>query len=687
MSVRASTRLAWFLFGVALLILAPGFFLSTPNLGFFVTFSLISTPFALVGALVASRRPRNPIGWLFLVFSVVAAFVAFANRYARYAIIEHPDSLPGGEWVAWVASGVWHPAFGFFVFAFLLFPDGRLPSPRWRPVAFVAAANYLMGATLGLLWGPLFEEFFPYAEPPFRLSAYSVANAFFTVFIVVNFALLALSAVSLVLRLRRSSGVERQQLKWFVYAVALFALVFPPSVAYFGDGRLIVLLLPLVPAAAGVAILKHRLYDIDPIINRTLVYGALTAIVVAVYILIVGYLGAAFRTGGNLFTSLVATSIVAMMFTPLRDRLQKFVNRLMYGERDDPYAVLSRLGERLENALAPEAALATVAESVAQALKLPYAAVALEHDGRFVTAAEFGALVGEPVVLPLTHHSEEVGRMVVSPRSPGEEFSPADRRLLDDLSRQAGAAAHAARLTADLKRSRERLVAAREEERRRLRRDLHDGLGPRLATLALKHDAAMNLLSHDPEAVAALLAELKAETQEAIADVRRVVHNLRPPALDQLGLVRALEEWTHRRPGGTKVCLDAPEDLPPTLPAAVEVAAYRIVQEAVNNVARHADARNCAVRLALDETAESLLVEVSDDGRGIGGDRREGVGLSSMRERAEELGGSFGVEALSEGGTRVRAGLPLRLDPSETPEESVPREGIAPPAETKEAAP
>ncbi|MGH3087384.1 MAG: GAF domain-containing protein, partial [Rubrobacteraceae bacterium] len=492
MSGRGSTRLAWFLFALALLVLSVGVVLRSPDAGFFVSFALISAPFAFVGALVASRRPRNPIGWLFLVFSVVAAFVAFADRYARYALVEHPGSLAGAEWVAWVASGIWHPAFGFFVFAFLLFPDGHLPSPRWRPVAFIAAANYLMGAALGLLWGPLFKEFFPYADPPFRLPESSIADAAFVVFIVVNFGLLALSAVSLVLRMRRSSGVERQQLKWFVYAVALFALAFPPSVAYLGDGRIIVFLLPLVPAAAGVAILKYRLYDIDPIINRTLVYGALTASVVAVYIFIVAYLGVAFRAEGNLLISLVATSIVAIMFAPLRDLLQRSVNRLMYGRRDEPYSVLSNLGERLENALAPEAALATVAESVAHSLKLPHAEVALEHDGHFMTAARFGTPAGDPVVLPLTHHAEVVGRMVVSPRSPGEEFSPADRRLLADLARQAGSAAHAARLTADLKRSRERLVVAREEERLRLRRDLHDGLGPRLATLALKHDAAMN---------------------------------------------------------------------------------------------------------------------------------------------------------------------------------------------------
>jgi hypothetical protein len=295
MGSRAAAWLAWSSFALALLILAAGLIIRSPDASLFLMFAVIAAPFAVVGALVASRRPRNPIGWLFLAFAVVAAFAVSADRYASYALVEHPGSLPGGDWVAWTASGIWHPAFGFFVFAFLLFPDGRLPSARWRPVAWIAAANYLVGGVLGLLWNPLFGELFPYAEPPFRLPDYFVVEVAFTVFIFVNFALFALSAVSLGLRLRRSMGVERQQLKWFVYAVALFALVFPPSVIVLGDGRLIVFLLPLVPAAAGIAILRYRLFDIDILINRTLVYGSLTVMLAAAYVGSVVGLQAALR--------------------------------------------------------------------------------------------------------------------------------------------------------------------------------------------------------------------------------------------------------------------------------------------------------------------------------------------------------------------------------------------------------
>jgi len=350
-SLRASAWLAWSSFALALLILTAGAILWSPGAGFFLLlFALIAAPFAVVGALVASRRPHNPIGWLFLAFALVAAFAAFADRYASYALVEAPGSLPGGAWVAWTASGVWHPAFGFFVFSFLLFPAGRLPSGRWRAVAWVAAANYLLGGALGLLWNPLFGEFFPYAEPPLRLPDYSVVGAAFGVFILVNFALLALSAASLALRLRRASGVERQQLKWFVYAVALFALVFPPSVFVLGDGRLIVFLLPLVPVAAGIAILRHRLFDIDVVINRTLVYVSLTVLLVATYFGGVVGLQAALRalTGQESQFAVVASTLaIAALFGPLRRRLQALVDRRFYRRKYDAAKTLEAFGSRL----------------------------------------------------------------------------------------------------------------------------------------------------------------------------------------------------------------------------------------------------------------------------------------------------------------------------------------------------
>ncbi len=351
---RFYSWLAWSLFALALLNLALGLLLWSPDASSYPLFALIAGPFAVVGVLVASRRTRNPIGWLFLVFAVVAAIAAFADRYASYALVEHPGSLPGGEWVAWLSSGIWHPAFGFFVFSFLLFPDGRLPSTRWRPIAWIAGVNYLVGGILGLLWGPLFGEFFPYAEPPFRLPGYRIAAVAFGVFLLVNFGLLVLSAVSLVLRLRRATGVERQQLKWFVYAVALFALVFPPSVFVLGDGSLIVVLLPLVPAAAGIAILKHRLYDIDVIINRTLVYAALTVSLALVYFgNVVGlqYVLRALTGQGSSLAVVASTLLIAALFNPLRRRVQGFIDRRFYRKKYDARKTLESFSARVRDGM------------------------------------------------------------------------------------------------------------------------------------------------------------------------------------------------------------------------------------------------------------------------------------------------------------------------------------------------
>jgi signal transduction histidine kinase len=249
------------------------------------------------------------------------------------------------------------------------------------------------------------------------------------------------------------------------------------------------------------------------------------------------------------------------------------------------------------------------------------------------------------------------GELLLGPRAGEESFSPADQRLLEDLARQADAAVHAVRLTSDLQHSRERLVTAREEERRRLRRDLHDGRGPTLGSLPLKLDVAGDLLESDRAAARELLSGLKSQARSAVADIRRLVYELRPPALDELGLVGAVREAAAQcGADGLPVSVEAPEELPP-LPAAVEVAAYRITQEAMTNVVRHAGANRCEVRIALDDA--TLRLEVADDGRGIGGDRGTGVDLNSMRERAEELGGRSIIESLPEGGTRVRASLPL----------------------------
>ncbi|HLY31894.1 MAG TPA: GAF domain-containing sensor histidine kinase [Ktedonobacterales bacterium] len=536
---------------------------------------------------------------------------------------------------------------------FYVFPSGRF-APRWTRWGALGASLYW----LVFLFNPKIDSqdggLIPFLVPLFWMS----------------------DAVAQVYRYWRvSTPRERQQTKWvvfgFVLGMAFLAVTLPltiiavpPSIQtnplYGSLNPIFQIALLLIPIFTTIAILRSHLWDIDLIINRTLVYSALTLSVVGLYVLSVGYLGVLFRTNGNPLISLIATGLVAVLFQPLRNWLQRAVNRLMYGQRDDPYAVIAQLGRRLESTLAPEATLSAIVETVAQALKLPYAAITLRQEGEFRTTTAYGSPVEGTLTLPLSYQTEPVGQLALGPRQRGESFSPADKRLLDDLARQIGIAVHAVRLTADLQRSRERLVTTREEERRRLRRDLHDGLGPTLGGLTLKVGAIRNLLPRDQATADALLAELGAEIEGAVGDIRRLVYDLRPPSLDELGLVGAIRARAtqYGLTGGLAVVVEAPEHLPP-LPAAVEVAAYRIILEAIANVARHAQATTCRVRLHVSDTREALEIEVCDDGGGLPTERHTGVGLFSMRERAAELGGSCVIESSPAGGVRVLARLPL----------------------------
>lgn len=561
-----------------------------------------------------------------------------------------------------------------FVFTF---PDGRfVPSfTRWLALGWIAVSLVPVP-----ILGAFYHYWYWWLSPPYTLVRITFYGSL---------------ALALLYRYRRrATPLQRQQIKWVVFtaaivvgAVSLYnlglnvlpsyfpALSVSPQLHQLASALALRLLSVLIPLSIGVALLRYRLWDIDILINRTLVYGVLTLSTVALYILIVVGLGTLLQAKGNLGLALLATGLVAVLFQPLRTRLQRAVNQLIYGERDDPYRVISRLGQRLEAALAPETVLPTIVETVAQALRLPYAAITLQQGEEVLTAASYGSARGELVRLPLVYQHEQVGELVLAPRAAGERFSPADRALLEDLARQAGMAAHAVRLTADLKRltvdlqrERERLVTAREEERRRLRRDLHDGLGPTLATITVKAEAASDAITVEPTQARRLLEDLIGQAQTAISDIRRLVYNLRPPALDDLGLVAAIRaQALHYDLPGLHVSIEAPMPLPEQS-AAVEVAAYRIVQEALTNVVRHANARSCLIRLTCDG---ALLLEITDDGCGIAASRRAGVGLRSMRERAEEVGGTCVVEALPDKGTRVRASLPGSVEVGQRAQEPV----------------
>jgi signal transduction histidine kinase len=413
-----------------------------------------------------------------------------------------------------------------------------------------------------------------------------------------------------------------------------------------------------IPVSIGLAVTRYRLWQVDFFVNRALVFGALSAILVAAYLAVVLGLQAALAGTGQTVISLAAAGLVAVAYQPLRQRIQRLANRLMYGERDEPLSVLLRLGRTLDETVSTETLLPRIVETVAGALRIPFVAVALREDDEDTVAASHGQATEDLLRLPLTHQGALVGELRLANRGPHDTFSPADLKVLRELAVHVSAAAKSVLLTGELQRSRERLVAARAEERRRLRRDLHDGLSPQLVGVALKLDGIRNRLEELPE-VRRELDELADRTRAAIADVRRLVYALRPPALDELGLVAAIRQSADVDGSGIEIRIDAPESLPP-LPAAVEVAAYRIAQEAVANVVRHSGAHSC--RLSMTFEGGVLRLEVSDDGAGLSTNASSGVGLSSMRERAEELGGRFELETVAGRGTRIAALLPCPVE-------------------------
>jgi two-component system, NarL family, sensor kinase len=481
------------------------------------------------------------------------------------------------------------------------------------------------------------------------------------------FLTLALVAFFTQFRIHKS-GATRQQIRWVVWAALLsggagLLLYILPGITGGTaiNPNLVGVIVLTFPLAFAVAILRYNLFEIDRLINRTLVYGALTVFSGSVYLLVVGTLAIFTQVQGNWFVSLVATGVVAILFHPMRETINRWVNRRMYGDRDEPFEVLARLGQRLETTLSPDTVLPTLVETIAQALKLPYVALSFDESGE-KPAASYGRPITSTQVYPLVNQGEVIGELLISRRAEDEDFTENEVRLLGSIARQAGAAVHTVRLAADLQRSRQRLVTAQEEERRRLRRDLHDGLGPTLAAHLLKIGLARSHVQRDAEKTDQYLEQLENETEDILAEVRRLVYNLRPPSLDQLGLSGAIHACAgdYNHPSGDagqmRVQVRTPEKTP-ELPAAVEVAAYRIVQEAMTNAHRHSHATLCTIDLFIQD---ELHLSISDNGRGLGTKKITGIGLQSMRERAVELGGSFKIRESEAGGTKIYVTIPIR---------------------------
>ncbi len=573
-------------------------------------------------------------------------------------------------WLLWWRETLHFVGGTTYTIAILLFPTGRLPAwpfarPRWE---VAQPLRPFLGILLFLVVGS-FGWFYIY------VTHWEVAAGYVALYGVLV-PLVGLSTQWLRFR-QAADEAERQILRTWTLALLLSVgisllvglvltisqnlLLQSSSFNRAGLETVIFTVVPIlfvgIPVSMAFLILRYRLWALEFAISRSLIYGTLSAAIAGLYVLIVVGAGALVPENWHWALTALAVGAVAVVVQPLRQTVQTAVNRLLYGERDNPSTALAHLGQRLEAAATAEDVLPAIAETVARSLRLPYAGVAVQRDDELEIVAAFGVEPKSVEKFALVDQGEAVGELLVAPRAPGEAFASADLRLLAQLARQAGPAVHAVLLVEALQRSRERLVTAREEERRHLRRELHDGLGPQLAALSLKVDAARNTAEQNPQQHARLLQEIKSGVQAAIADVRRTVYSLRPPALDQLGLIGAVRAQADEltAAAGVETTVVGPEVFPP-LPAAAEVAAYRIVGEALTNVARHAQARTVYVGLWL---TDALHLVVMDDGGGLPADYRAGVGLVSMRERAEELGGTFRIHTETGRGVRIEAAIPI----------------------------
>jgi signal transduction histidine kinase len=657
-------------------------------------FALVGVGLGLLGLLIVSRA-GNVVGWVFLVAGMSVSLASFADGYVHYSLLARPEPLPGTSLAGWLNNMAFTTLAAPLPLIFLLFPTGQIPSPRWRPVVWVWAAGLALlmlalAVRPGTVYATTHEQGGIEVVNPIGIPALeSVLGPLIQVAVVALVMVAGISVVSLIVRFRRARGEERQQMKWLVYVAALIAILFlvlfatdavtgdEPTgmlhtVSSFVWGTFAFLFAIGIPGAVAIAVLRYRLYDIDLVINKTLVYGSLAMFITAVYVGVVVGIGSAFGRGDepNLGLSILATAVVAVAFQPVRERVQRLANRLVYGKRATPYEVLSDLSEQLSGTYASEDVLPRMARILAEGTGAREARVWLRIGGELTPAASWAAgdrkspNVEPDVVemttpgsknadflVPVIHQGEDLGALSIA-KALGDRLTPAEEGLVRDLASQAGLVLRNVRLIEDLKASRVRLVQAQDAERRRIERNIHDGAQQQLVALQVKLGLAKRL-ADDPERVDRLLAELQDETNQALNDLRDLARGIYPPLLADQGLGAALEAQARKGPVPIAVDADGLGRYPPEAEAAV----YFCVLEALQNMAKYAEATRADVRLAAPEGW--LTFEVTDDGAGFDPDTTpRGSGLTNMADRLAALGGAFEIRSNPGEGTTVTGRVP-----------------------------
>ena len=609
--------------------------------------------FTTVGAVVAAARPANRVGWLMLVGGAFWALGDAGVAAATRGIVAAPGTIRGVS--VWALTGSALRAVAWYLVTVgvgLVFPDGRIASGHSRRLVRLLAVTMVVSVVAVLTAADANVTGLGSWRNPIALpeSLQPVSGFLSIAAVLLGIVVTVQVVVELARRWRRGTAIQRQRLAMFGIAAALPIAVAPVVLAGATGGWLFSAAALPLPLTIGFAVLARGLYDLKTSANRTVVWGTLSLIVAAVYALVIGGLEGLLGAGRLVWLPWLAAAVIAVLFAPLRDMLQRGVNRVMFGRWDQPYDVLSALGQRLEQSTDIQRLLVDV---VAELGGLGLRQVSIrDASGRVVAGEAIAA--PDLTVLRLSAYGNSVGTLAYRPAA--TPLRDRDRQLLEDLGGHLGGVLHVLQLTDDVQLARERLVLSREEERRRLRRDLHDGVGPALAAHLLRLDAIAGTVEHHTDA-SIQVEHLRGELKATVLEVRRVVEGLRPPALDELGLAGALTSATARLSAGAALSVDVQIAPLPELPAAMEVATFRIATEAVTNALRHSQASTCQVEIGVTDGV--LRVCIRDDGRGItpAATTSGGHGLQTMRERAEELRGRLYV--VSEDGTMVIAEFPL----------------------------
>jgi signal transduction histidine kinase len=647
--------------------------------------------YAVMGGLIAARRPRNPIGWIFLGIAIFAGWPGFAQQYLLHHVRIHP--LPLAAWVAWlhdVLVAVVYPT-GLACFFFLLFPEGRFASPRWRRLAWVAGALTLLGVvgsmtekTIQLATGSRTLEI----GSPLPSSVPEIFNSpLVWLYWMGGTAVLAAAMRGIVLRMRRATGEERQQLRWLGYAALgtvvgivtnIIGFVINPDLSNTWFDLVIVLGFGVgIPISCGVAILKHGLYEIDVVVSKTVTYGVLAAFFTAVYVAVVVGIGTLIGSTRNPFLTVVAAVVIAAAFNPVRDRAKRFANRIVYGRRATPYEVLSEFAERMAGTYALEDVLPRMARILGEGTGAGRAQVWLRVGPELRPAAAWGddrdghgpvPVIGDELpavpdvtrVVAVRHQGSLLGALSVT-KPPNEPMASAEGKLLDDLAAQAGLVLRNVRLTEELRAnldelraSRVRIVTAQDEGRRRLERNIHDGAQQQLVSLAVKLRLAESMIGRDPDAERDLIAQIQSGLQEALEDLRDLARGIYPPLLADQGLLAALRAQARKAPLPVEIEADGLG----RYAQAQEAAVYFCALEALQNVSKYAGASRARVRLI--QTDGQLTFEVEDDGAGFDPSTTAyGTGLQGMADRLAALGGELDVRSTPGAGTTVTGVVPV----------------------------